>query len=100
MSHVPVDGARLFCRIDGADKTDAPWIVLSNSLGTDHTMWGPQIPLLVTRFRVLRYDTRGHGRSEAPPGPYNMPMLVGDVVRLMNHHGIGRATFMGLSLGA
>ena len=96
MSHVEVSGAKLFCRVDGVKKPDAHWIVLSNSLGADHTMWDPQIPLLASRYRVLRYDTRGHGRSDAPPGPYSFPMLVEDVVRLMDHHGIGKATFMGL----
>ena len=99
MTYVQVPGAKLFTRIDGADRGDAPWLVLSNSLAADHTMWDPQIPLLTSRYRVLRYDTRGHGRSDAPAGPYSFAMLVDDVVRIMDHHGVGKATFMGLSLG-
>jgi 3-oxoadipate enol-lactonase len=98
MTYVETSGARLFTRIDGP-AADAPWLVLSNSLAADHTMWEPQMPLLVSRYRVLRYDTRGHGRSEAPAGPYTLSGLVDDVVRILDHHGIGKASFMGLSLG-
>jgi 3-oxoadipate enol-lactonase len=99
MTTVQAPGAKLFTRVDGAERADAPWIVLSNSLAADHTMWDPQIPLLASRYRVLRYNTRGHGKSEAPQGPYSLSMLVDDVVRIMDHHSIGKATFMGLSLG-
>jgi 3-oxoadipate enol-lactonase len=99
MTAVQAPGAKLFTRIDGAERTDAPWLVLSNSLAADHSMWDPQVPLLASRYRVLRYDTRGHGRSEAPEGPYSFAMLVDDVIRVMDHHGAGMATFMGLSLG-
>jgi 3-oxoadipate enol-lactonase len=99
MTYADVPGARLFTRVDGDERTDAPWLVLSNSLAADHSMWDPQVPLLTARYRVLRYDTRGHGRSAAPEGLYSFAMLVDDVVRIMDHHGIGRAAFMGLSLG-
>ncbi len=97
--HVPVAGAKLFVRADGAEKGNAPWLVLSNSLAADHTMWDSQVPLLTKRFRLLRYDTRGHGLSDAPSGPYSFDMLVGDVVALLDHMKIERAHFMGLSLG-
>ncbi len=100
MSRVSVSGgASLHTRIDDGPGPDAPWIVLSNSLAADHTMWDRQIPLLTGRYRVLRYDTRGHGASDAPEGPYSFDMLVGDVLAVMDHHGIARAAFMGLSLG-
>ena len=99
MTHVRVAGTKLFTRVDGAERSDAPWLVLSNSLAADHTMWDAQIPLLASRYRVLRYDTRGHGRSDAPDGPYTLPMLVDDVVGLLDHHGIEKATLVGLSLG-
>ena len=59
---------------------DGPVLVLSNSLGTSLEMWDDQAPVLGGRFRLLRYDTRGHGRSPAPPGPYAMGDLGGDVV--------------------
>ncbi len=78
---------------------DAPVLVLSNSLGTSLEMWDDQAPVLGDRFRLLRYDTRGHGRSPAPPGPYAIGDLGGDVVRLLDRLGIERASFCGLSVG-
>ncbi|HEY0352699.1 MAG TPA: alpha/beta fold hydrolase, partial [Enterovirga sp.] len=97
MSMVEIAGGRLFTRVDG--DAVRPWIVLSNSLAADHTMWDPQMALLTQRYRALRYDTRGHGRSDAPPAPYSFGGLVGDVLAVMDHHGVERAAYMGLSLG-
>lgn len=98
MSRVTLPGGvTLNTRIDGPEG--APWLVLSNSLGTDLTMWDPQIPALSAKYRVLRYDTRGHGESDAPEGPYSFDQLVGDVIGLMDHHGIDKAAFMGMSMG-
>ena len=57
------------------------------------------MPFWPANYRVLRYDTRGHGLSSAPPGPYQFDDLIADIVGLMDHYGISRATFMGLSLG-
>ena len=84
-------------RIDG--DANKPWLILSNSLATDHAMWEPQLDALLPHFRVLRYDTRGHGNSTVPPGPYSFSDLVGDVIGLMDALGIEKASFMGLSLG-
>lgn len=84
--------------VSGAEG--APWIVLSNSLGSTLSMWDDQMALLEPRFRVLRYDTRGHGQSSTPPGPYSFDDLADDVVALMDAHEIDRAHFLGLSLGA
>jgi 3-oxoadipate enol-lactonase len=78
---------------------DAPVLVLSNSLGTSLEMWDDLAPVLGDRFRLLRYDTRGHGRSPAPPGPYAIGDLGRDVVRLLDRLGIERASFCGLSVG-
>lgn len=75
-------------------------MVLSNSLGTSHGMWDAQLPSLARHFRVLRYDTRGHGASDVPPGPYDMAALGRDVLGLLDTAGIQRASFCGLSLGA
>ena len=97
MTMVPILGGSLFTRVDG--EGGRPWLVLSNSLAADHTMWDAQMPLLTERYRVIRYDTRGHGRSEAPPAPYSFDNLIGDVVAVMDHHGATRASYMGLSLG-
>ena len=98
MSRVGIAGGSLFARIDG-DIADAPWVVLSNGIATDHTMWDPQMAALTRRYRVLRYDTRGHGASDAPAGPYSFDTLVDDVAALLDHFGIERASFIGLSLG-
>ncbi|RFU20384.1 3-oxoadipate enol-lactonase [Geodermatophilus marinus] len=78
---------------------DAPVVVLSNSLGATRGMWDPQVPALAERFRVVTYDTRGHGDSPAPPGPYALDDLVDDVVALLDRLGVARAHVTGLSLG-
>jgi 3-oxoadipate enol-lactonase len=91
-------GFKLAAYIDGQGE-GAPWIVLSNSLGASAMMWEPQLELLGKRYRILRYDTRGHGASDAPPSPYSFADLVGDVIALMDHVGIAKASYMGLSLG-
>jgi 3-oxoadipate enol-lactonase len=78
---------------------DAPVLVLSNSLGATLEMWDPQAEALAERFRLVRYDTRGHGGSATPPGPYSIDDVGGDVVELLDHLGVGRAHVAGLSLG-
>src|ERR687893_2314544 len=83
--------------VDGA--ADAPVVVLSNSLGATRGMWDPQVPALAERFRVVTYDTRGHGDSPAPEGPYTLDDLVDDVVALLDRLGVRRAHVAGLSLG-
>lgn len=90
-------GVRLNYLVEG--REDAPWLILSNSLGTTLEMWAPQMPELLQHFRVLRYDTRGHGASSIPSGPYTIDQLGGDVVALMDALGIDRAHFCGLSMG-
>jgi 3-oxoadipate enol-lactonase len=91
------NGARLHYQFDG--PAGAPLLVLSNSLGTNLSMWDPQMPALMQRFRVLRYDTRGHGQSAVTPGPYSITQLGRDVVGLLDATGIERADFCGLSMG-
>ena len=88
---------QLHYQIEGA--ADAPVLVLSNSLGTTLDMWSPQMPALLEHFRVLRYDTRGHGQSEVTPGPYTIAQLGTDFVALLDHLQIARAHFCGLSMG-
>jgi 3-oxoadipate enol-lactonase len=78
---------------------DGPPLVLANSLGTTLEMWDAQVGPLSERFRVIRYDTRGHGRSDVPPGPYTIAELGGDAIDLLDHLGIERAHFAGVSLG-
>lgn len=89
--------ATLSARIDGAEGK--PWLLLSNSLATNLTMWDDQIEALTRTHRVLRYDTRGHGQSSVPQGPYSFEMLVADMVALLDHVGADRADVLGLSLG-
>ncbi|SFF74492.1 3-oxoadipate enol-lactonase [Blastococcus tunisiensis] len=82
-----------------AGPADAPVVVLSNSLGASRAMWDPQVPALAERFRVITYDTRGHGASPVPPGPYSLDDLVDDVLALLDRLGVERAHLAGLSLG-
>ncbi|WP_238418789.1 3-oxoadipate enol-lactonase [Gordonia sp. 'Campus'] len=80
-------------------RPDGPAVVLSNSLGSTHRMWDAQIAALDERFRVVRYDTRGHGDSPVPPGPYAIDELADDVIALLDRLDIERAHLVGLSLG-
>ena len=80
------DGCRIACRFDG--PADAPVVMLSNSLGTDHRMWAAQMEALARVYRVLRYDARGHGGSDAPPGAYSLDRLGRDAIALMDAFGI------------
>ncbi len=97
MHLVDINRTQLFVQIDGVEG--APWLICSNSLGATHRMWAPQMDVLTRHHRVLRYDTRGHGGSAAPKAPYQLSELVSDVIGLMDHHGIEKADYLGLSLG-
>ena len=90
-------GVRLHYALDGDARL--PVLMLSNSLGTTLSMWAPQMPALLSHFRVLRYDTRGHGSSEVPSGDYSIAQLGADAVALLDHLGIERVAFCGLSMG-
>ncbi|WP_150293761.1 3-oxoadipate enol-lactonase [Sphingobium estronivorans] len=91
------DGCRIAWRFDGPE--DAPVLLLSNSLGTDMGMWAPQMAHWTQNFRVLRYDQRGHGASDAPAGAYSIDRLGRDVVELLDALKIETVDFCGLSLG-
>jgi len=97
MPMIESEGARIHYRFDGNE--DGPVVIFSNSLGTNLSMWDAQLPALAARFRVLRYDTRGHGESSVTPGPYSIMQLGRDVVRLLDELEIERAHFCGLSMG-
>lgn len=84
-------------RLNGPE--DAPLLVLSNSLGTTWEMWQAQIPFLTQHFRVLRYNTRGHGRSAVGQLPVTLERLGKDVIALLDHLDVQRACFCGISLG-
>jgi 3-oxoadipate enol-lactonase len=97
MAFVDLQGSRFRYELDG--PTDKPVLLLSNSLGTDLTMWEPQLHRLGRQFRVLRYDTRGHGESAVTPGPYSIEQLGRDVIALLDALKIERAYFCGISMG-
>ena len=93
----PGNDVRIHYRFDGPE--DAPVLVFSNSLGTSLSMWEPQVSIFARRFRLLRYDTRGHGLSAVTPGPYSIDQLGRDVLSLLDALGIGKVSFCGLSMG-
>lgn len=78
---------------------DRPAIVFSNSLGTDFRIWDAVVARLGDRYRIVRYDKRGHGLSEATPAPYTLSDHVDDLAALLDHLGISQAAIVGLSVG-
>jgi 3-oxoadipate enol-lactonase len=78
---------------------DAPVLVLSHALGTNLTLWDQQVEALRCSFRVIRFDTRGHGKSAAPGGPYTLSLLASDIVTLLDELGVSRVHFCGVSMG-
>ena len=91
------NGITINYQIDGAEG--APWIVFSNSLATTLAMWDEQAAALKDKFRVLRYDQRGHGGTDAPAGRYPYDTLLADALGLMDALSIKKAHFAGLSMG-
>jgi 3-oxoadipate enol-lactonase len=94
---VKANGITFNIAIQGRDG--APWLTFSNSHATDLSLWDEQAARLADRFRVLRYDTRGHGRTDATEGAYDFALLSADVVSLWDALGIARSHYVGLSLG-
>lgn len=97
MPFLTTEKIKLFYRLEG--NSDLPVLVLSHSIGTDHGMWGPQVADLIQHFRLLRYDIRGHGASDAPAGDYFVEQLGMDVLAIADALGIHKFAFCGLSLG-
>jgi len=98
MDYVVVDdGRRIAIRVDG--PVDRPPLLLSNSLGTTFRMWDAQMPSLSAAFRVIRYDSRGHGQSDAPAGDYSIARLAGDAIAVLDSLHVETAAFVGLSKG-
>jgi 3-oxoadipate enol-lactonase len=98
MSLLNVNGTQLYYQLDGPEQ--GPTVMLSNSLASNLHMWDEQVPqLLEAGFRVLRYDSRGHGHSAVPDGPYSMEMLARDAVGLLDGLGLNKVVFCGLSKG-
>jgi 3-oxoadipate enol-lactonase len=97
MPTVRANGIEFNYVVEGPE--DAPWITFSNSLATDVTMWDDQAALLSNDWRVLRYDQRGHGGTEATKPPYSFDLLVSDAIALWDALGVRRSVFCGLSMG-
>jgi 3-oxoadipate enol-lactonase len=97
MDYVLVDGIRLACRLDG--HADLPALIFINSLGCDLRMWDNQAAALSPLFRIVRYDMRGHGRSDVPSEPATMEQLGQDLLAVLDHFQIHRVSVCGISLG-
>ena len=98
METIERDGVRIAYRIEGSTDPTRPWLVFSHSLACDHTMWDPQMEAFAD-FRILRFDTRGHGRSSAPAGVYLLEHLADDLKALLDALAIRHCHFVGLSMG-
>lgn len=94
-----LDTRRGSFRVCEDGEASAPALVLSNSLGTTLEMWAPQVAAWAQDFRLVRYDTRGHGGSPVTPGPYDFDGLGNDVLAILDALHIERAHFCGLSMG-
>jgi 3-oxoadipate enol-lactonase len=92
---IKINGLKINYEIAGT----GPWLTLSHSLACDLHMWDEQMDALTKQYKVLRYDTRGHGKSEAPAGPYTLDQLAEDVHGLLIKLGIMRTHWAGLSMG-
>jgi 3-oxoadipate enol-lactonase len=97
MPTVQADGCAIYYEAEGLQ--DAPVLILSNSIGTNLHMWDDQAPVLSKKFRLVRYDRRGHGKSGAPKGPYTMERLARDTVAVADAVGAKKFSLCGLSLG-
>ncbi len=93
---VASNGTSFHCRIDGGS---GPWVMVAHGLATDLTMWDELVDVFKGRYRVLRYDARGHGGSPATAGDYSLDMLVADAVGILDMLGIAQCHFGGLSMG-
>ena len=97
MPDIKADGCTIHVEVAGPEQ--APVLMLSNSLGTDLHMWDQQVAPFTRHFRLIRCDRRGHGRSDAPQGPYTMERLGRDVLAILDGLGIARTNWCGLSMG-
>jgi 3-oxoadipate enol-lactonase len=97
IQHIQANGINIAYQFDG--PANAPVVVLSNSLMSSLAMWDDTLPALTNKYRVLRYDTRGHGKSQVTPGPYSIALLAQDLVALLDALKVSKAHLVGLSMG-
>ena len=93
MPTIQANGIEVNYALEG--PAEATTVTFSNSLLSNYTMWDAQMPILTEKYRVLRYDTRGHGETEVTPGPYNFELLTKDVYALHQALGIEKTHFVG-----
>lgn len=94
---IRVDDIDIYYRVDGAEN--GPLIMMAHAMGTSHRLWDWQLPALTDRYRVLRYDWRGHGATSAPAGPYTLAQFVDDATGLMDALSIEKVHWVGISTG-
>ena len=95
--HITANGISIHYELDGSKN--APLVTLSHSLASDMRMWAPQLPVLTADYRVLRFDTRGHGQTDAPEGGYTLELLADDLIALLDSLEIEATHYVGLSMG-
>ena len=98
MQSIDRNGVRIAYRVDGSREPTRPWLVFSHALACDHSMWNAQVAAFAD-YRILRFDTRGHGASGAPAGDYTLDILADDLKALLDALAIRRCHFVGLSMG-
>ena len=94
---VSINGMQLNARVDGTES--APWMVFSNSLSANLSLWDGQVAAFGSRFRFLRYDQRGHGSSDEPVGDFSMDDLADDLLALLDYFNVDKAVLVGVSMG-
>ena len=97
MPDIKADGCNIHVEVEGPER--APVLMLSNSLGTNLHMWDDQVEPFTKNFRLVRYDRRGHGRSDVPKGPYSMERLGRDALAIIDALGFDKINWCGLSMG-
>lgn len=97
MAQIEVNGISLSYELSG--NSSAPILMFSNSLASNLSMWNPQAEAFGGDYQILRYDSRGHGQSDAPDGPYSIEMLADDAIALLDALGIDKVRYCGLSKG-
>ena len=97
MPMIDADGCLINVTVEG--RPSGPTLMLSNSLGCTLQMWEPQMKMLTQLFRVIRYDRRGHGKSNVPPGPYSMERFGRDVLAILDDLNVDKVHWCGLSMG-
>ena len=96
-ARVSINGLNLHARVDGPEG--APWLVCSNSLSANLSLWDGHVAAFGSRFRFLRYDQRGHGNSDAPTGDFSMDDLASDLLALLDYFNVDKAVLVGVSMG-